>query len=184
MDLFAQDVEGWHDFYIMVGTAAATLLGLLFVSLSLNADAIARDENADLRVLAAETFTSLLAVLMFAVLFLIPDQGPQGLGLPLFGIGVFGLYKTVEKYLATRNSGRRVWGRGTVARRFAVPTACFAALLVVALTVLRGLTGGLYWLVTVMLIVLMAASVNSWDLLLRMHEPPHTGGQHRRQTKD
>jgi hypothetical protein len=52
MDAFAQAIEGWHDFYLMVGTAAATLVGLLFVSLSLNVDVITREANADLRVLA------------------------------------------------------------------------------------------------------------------------------------
>jgi pimeloyl-ACP methyl ester carboxylesterase len=37
-------------------------LGLLFVSLSLNVDVITREENADLRVLAAQTFTSFICV--------------------------------------------------------------------------------------------------------------------------
>ena len=32
---FAQTIEQWRDFYILAGTAAATLIGLLFVSLSL-----------------------------------------------------------------------------------------------------------------------------------------------------
>jgi hypothetical protein len=30
MDPFTQTVEGWHDFYLMIGTAAATLVGLRF----------------------------------------------------------------------------------------------------------------------------------------------------------
>jgi hypothetical protein len=45
MEAFTQTVEGWHDFYLMIGTAAATLVGLLFVSLSLNVDVITREEN-------------------------------------------------------------------------------------------------------------------------------------------
>jgi hypothetical protein len=31
----ADTLKGWHDFYLLVGTAWATLLGLLFVALSL-----------------------------------------------------------------------------------------------------------------------------------------------------
>ena len=31
----ADTLMGWHDFYLLVGTAWATLLGLLFVALSL-----------------------------------------------------------------------------------------------------------------------------------------------------
>ena len=33
---FQTALSGWHDFYILAGTAAATLVGLLFVGLSLH----------------------------------------------------------------------------------------------------------------------------------------------------
>jgi hypothetical protein len=32
---FVEALRGWHDFYILTGTAAATLIGLMFVALSL-----------------------------------------------------------------------------------------------------------------------------------------------------
>lgn len=32
MPNFAAIIERWHDFYMLVGTAAATLIGLLFAS--------------------------------------------------------------------------------------------------------------------------------------------------------
>lgn len=38
-DRLAHEIEvldGWHEFYLMAGTAAVTLVGLLFVSLSFN----------------------------------------------------------------------------------------------------------------------------------------------------
>jgi hypothetical protein len=57
----------------MIGTAAATLIGLLFVSLSLNAGVMTRKSNADLRALAAQTLGKFLSVLTFAVVFLIPS---------------------------------------------------------------------------------------------------------------
>jgi hypothetical protein len=172
MGTFAQVVEGWHDFYLMIGTAAATLIGLLFVSLALNADVIARQANADLRLLAAQTFTNFVCVLMFAVIFLIPDQGPMGLGLPLLGIDGFGLYITVHRLLEARRNRPRAWGRGSLARRFTMPTLCFVTLLIIAVSVLLGQTGGLYWLVPVMILLIFDASLNAWDLLLRLREPP------------
>jgi hypothetical protein len=172
MDAFAQAIEGWHDFYMMVGTAAATLIGLLFVSLSLNVDVITREANADLRVLAAQTFTSFLNVTMLAVLFLIPNQVPLGLGLPLLGISGYGLYETVRRLLKTRRARPRTWGRGGMTHRLVVPTVCFSALLIVAVLVLLGETGGLYWLVPVMIFLVVAASRNAWDLLMGLREPP------------
>jgi hypothetical protein len=173
MDAFAQAVNGWHDFYLMVGTAAATLIGLLFVSLSLNADAIAHPANFDLRALAEQTFSTFLLILSFAVLFLIPNQVPLGLGLPLLAVGSYGLYRTIQQFLKIRPSQPRTWGRGSLARRFITPLICFAVLIVIAVTVLLGKTDGLYWLIPVMILLIIAASINAWDLLLRLREP-HT----------
>jgi hypothetical protein len=90
MDAFALAIEGWHDFYLMIGTEAATWVGLLFVSLSLNADAIAHPTNTDLRALAEQTFSTFVYILSFAILFFIPHQVPLGLGLPLLVVGGFG----------------------------------------------------------------------------------------------
>ena len=70
MDTFAQAIEGWHDFYMMIGAAASTLVGLLFVSLSLNVDVITHEANTDVRELAIQTFTSFLNVIMLAVVFI------------------------------------------------------------------------------------------------------------------
>jgi hypothetical protein len=172
METFTQAVEGWHDFYLMIGTAAATLVGLLFVSLSLNVDMITREANTDLRELATHTFGNFMSVLMFAVLFLIPHQVPQGLGLPLLGIGGYGLYNTVSHFLETRRKSPRAWGVGGVGLRFVVPSLCFVTLMIIAVSVLLGQTGGLYWLVPVMILLTVAASRNAWDLLLRLRKPP------------
>jgi len=89
MDTFAKVIEDWHDFYMMIGAAASTLVGLLFVSLSLKVDVVTHEANADLRELAIQTFTSFLNVIMISVLFLIPRQEPLGLRLPLLGISGF-----------------------------------------------------------------------------------------------
>lgn len=172
MDPFALAIEGWHDFYIMIGTAAATLVGLLFVSLSLNVDVITHKENTDLRLLASQTFSSFISALMFAVLFLIPQQVPLGLGLPLLGIGGYGLYHTLSQFQETRREQARQWGRSVVARRFALPLLCFAALVIIAVSVLLGGIDGLYWLVPVMILLILAASRNAWDLLLQLRQPP------------
>jgi hypothetical protein len=171
MAAFTQVVEGWHDFYLMIGAAAATLVGLLFVSLALHVDVITRKENTGLRTLAAQTFANFLSVLLFAVLFLIPAQGPRGLGLPLVGIGSYGLYRTVRRLFLARRTHTPVWGRGSVARHVCGAALCYLALLAVAVSVLLGQTNGLYWLVPVMILLIVEASLNAWTLLLQLHSP-------------
>jgi hypothetical protein len=171
MEAFKQAVEGWHDFYHVIGDAAAALMGLLFVSLSLNADVITRKANADLRILAGQTFQNFICLIMFALLFLIPSQGPTGLGLPMLGIDLILLYVTARRFLQTRRNRPRAWGTGSLALRFAIPAICLVTIMIVAVTVLMGMTGGLYWFVPVTILLLWAASLNAWDLLLRLREP-------------
>jgi hypothetical protein len=40
------------------------------------------------------------------------------------------------------------------------------------LSVLLGKTGSLYWLVPVLILFIVDASLNAWDLLPRLCEPP------------
>lgn len=65
-------MEQWHNFFTLAGTAAATLLGLLFVALSVNKESIAA--RPLLRSLARQTFLSLSIVLLVSLLGLMPER--------------------------------------------------------------------------------------------------------------
>ncbi len=54
---FQTAVGGWHDFYILAGTAAATLVGLLFVGLSLHLRVVIA--SSEVRSLARVTLANL-----------------------------------------------------------------------------------------------------------------------------
>jgi hypothetical protein len=167
MDPFAQTVATWHDFYIMVGTASATLIGLLFVGLALNIEVIRRADAVDLQILGAQTFNSFFYILLFAVFFLIPDQTPAGLGLSLLGTGALGMLSMLLQYRQARKS-RRPWGLAGVAGRIVTPIVALECVVIVAVSVLAGYTSGFYWLVPVMVLMLAIASRNAWDLLIGM----------------
>jgi len=81
------------------------------------------------------------------------------------------MYVTVQHFLETRSKRPRAWRRGTLALRFAIPTICFMTILAIAVTVLMGKTGGLYWFVPVVISLVWDASLDAWDLLLRLRDP-------------
>ena len=62
----------WHEFYILAGTAAVTLAGLLFVSLSLHIDALVHDTREHLLQIARISLFSFLAVLLLSLAMLVP----------------------------------------------------------------------------------------------------------------
>src|SRR5580704_15545681 len=67
-------MQAWFDFYAVIGAAAATLTGLLFVAMSMNAAAALGAGPHGSRRLAEQAFENYLAVLMVSLLALFPDM--------------------------------------------------------------------------------------------------------------
>lgn len=170
MEVFSQAVAQWHDFYIMVGTASATLIGLLFIGVTLNIDLIRRSDFVDVRHVAALTFNSFFYPVIFAVVFLIPDISPAGLGIPLLALGGLGLLNMLRQFRRTRSS-HRVWGRSAVANRFVMPSISLLGIVVIGISVLAGSTSGFVWLVPAMISLIASASRNAWDMLIGLRGP-------------
>src|SRR3984957_16951181 len=66
-------MQAWFNFYAVIGAVAATLTGLLFVALSMNAAAVLSRGPQGSRRLAEQAFENYLAVLMVSLLALFPD---------------------------------------------------------------------------------------------------------------
>ncbi len=73
-------MQAWIAFYSVIGTAAATMTGLLFVALSMNAAAALSPGPEGSRRLAGQTFENYLAVLMVSLLALYPDMNRETFG--------------------------------------------------------------------------------------------------------
>lgn len=71
----------WSDFFLLVGTGAVTLTGLVFVAMSLNVKVIAVD--ATYRNRAINTLTGLALVFMRCALVLMGSQNHQSIGAEL-----------------------------------------------------------------------------------------------------
>jgi hypothetical protein len=72
----------WNDFFILVGTGAVTLTGLVFVAMSLNLKVIAIDATHRYR--AINTLTGLALVFMRCALVLMGAQNHRSVGAELF----------------------------------------------------------------------------------------------------
>jgi len=79
---YQTELAGWHDFYILAGTAAATLVGLLFVGLSLHLQIVVT--TSEVRSLARVTLVNFAAV-VFLALFMVIPEGATSAGLQLIG---------------------------------------------------------------------------------------------------
>ena len=71
MNGFETTVERWYDYYVAAGGAAAVLVGLLFVSLSLHLDREASEYEVLYRV-GTQTMIDLAYALAVALLMVVP----------------------------------------------------------------------------------------------------------------
>ena len=163
-------MASWHDFYITIGTASASLIGLLFVALSINVDAIAGPSGDDLRAYAEQAFANFATVLLVAVVFLVPSHDASSSGVAYLLLGALGGIRMLRHAPAIWRA-RRTGQVGEVAFwRLLLPTAALAGLIVAGFGLIAGDASALYWLVGVILAMLMSAARSSWDLLVRVSQ--------------
>jgi hypothetical protein len=168
---FSQIIEGWHDFYITTATAAATLVGLLFVAVSLHIDVLSESTMSSAQVVAREAFIHFIFVIAIALVFLVPDQSPAGLGIPLLILGVIQMALNIRVGWLTRHKPElrfETANRTFVMGSIVLPQLGYVVMIVIALTVLAGRTEGLSWLFPVILLLMSGAAASAWNLLLRL----------------
>ena len=85
----ADDIAAWHEFFTLLGTAAATLVGLLFVAASVGGRTWSR--RAALRAFLSATVVHFASVLLVALNVMLPWRNPVLIGCAVGLIGLFGL---------------------------------------------------------------------------------------------
>jgi hypothetical protein len=92
-------VRDWHDFYGLVGTASATLVGLMFVAASVGANVFSTNELEPMKAYLTPTVAHFASVLFICILMLIPTQTWLSLGMGLSGLGVAGAAYSMRQWI-------------------------------------------------------------------------------------
>jgi hypothetical protein len=79
-------LHDWRDFYVLVGTASATLVGLMFVAVSIGTAIFNEDHSAAMAAFITPTVMHFAATLFACLLVTIPTQSWRTLG-ALLGAG-------------------------------------------------------------------------------------------------
>jgi hypothetical protein len=163
---FETALLSWHDFYVASAGAAAALLGLLFVGVSINLGALTAPERIDLRSRASLAFSNLIYVLVLSLTVLIPSDDARSLAIVCAFLAVFALSRVATRIVQIVRAWSRI-ANGVRTLRRLTWTLVAALLLGYAAIELwvNGTSSTLYSLISVVFLLLIGAADVSWDLL-------------------
>ena len=168
-------MQAWSGFYAVTAAAAATLMGLLFVAISVNVAVILGEGQENSRRMAEQAFQNYLAVLLVSLLALFPSMTLAQLGfVTLCATGVSAVWVLVRGYLALTRPNREGMRLRSL-RRQASSLLGFAMLVFAAaqMALNTGDDRNLYAVATI--ILLFSATAVSWELLIRISKTKEGG---------
>jgi hypothetical protein len=167
---YAATLGAWHDFYVAAAAAAATLVGLLFVGLSLQLQVVI--SRPDVRALARATLAGFGLILVFSLFLLTPETDPRTHGYELIGTAVFGGAAHLRSVGgALHVDGVRAIEVRQLVRRYGLYTASYVMVAAAGGLVLAGnWTDGLEWTVPAAILALVVSLRNTWDLLVTVEQ--------------
>ncbi|HEX3916419.1 MAG TPA: hypothetical protein VHW60_03705 [Caulobacteraceae bacterium] len=163
-------MQQWWQYYAVVAGASATLMGLLFVSVSLNAARLAADEPGGPRRLAEQAFRSYVTIILVSLLALFPS-------LSLTDFGRASLAITASAAILSIYHLHAFIGGGASERKNLLPPMSrrlISAVIGLGLLIYAEFQMGILGLdardtlAAGTLVLLSSAALTSWDLLLKL----------------
>ena len=156
----------WHDFYVLLGTASATLVGLMFVAASIGATVFNEEHRGALEAFITPTVVHFAAVLFACLVITIPTHYWESLS-ALLGVGG----------LAGLIYGGRVLVQLIIRHRFNVelvdrlfyaliPLAGYLLALGAAVLGFLHIAASAYLMAAALLVLLLAGLRNAWDMMV------------------
>lgn len=169
-------IQAWHDYFGMLGAASATLLGLLFVSVSINAETILGSAHKYSMHLAEQAFHNYIATVVLSLMVFYPGISNGSLGLTiLFLSGLYSARLAIRVYKAMR-APRGAESRFDAVRRYGATLCGFVMLALGGALMLQDkqlqpiiAMGGL--------VLIVSATAISWQLLVRVAETRYGAGK-------
>ncbi len=91
MPPLADALSHWQNFYTLLGTASATMVGLLFVAATVGSGVFSGDRRAPLRVFLSASVINFALLLAASLMVLAPVRSWLLFGVLIVGCGLFGL---------------------------------------------------------------------------------------------
>jgi hypothetical protein len=173
----AQLFHEWHDFYVLVATASATLVGLMFVATSIGASIFSEEHRAAMAMFITPTVVHLAAVLLAGLVIVVPAHTWTSLGGVLGAGGLAGIVYCVR--ILVQLLIRHSFNVETIDRLFYVliPLIGYLLVLVSAVLLLIAARASADVMAVAIFVLLIAGLRNAWDMMVWIVlRTPSSGG--------
>jgi hypothetical protein len=177
-------LEGWQNFYLIVGSAAAALTGVQFVVIALVADISRRNKSSDsVHAFGTPTVVHFCVVLLISAIVAVPWPALSSASLAISVCGAAGI---VYVFIVLRRARRQTryapvledWVWHTV-----LPLVAYASLMGASFALAHGGATRLFVIAAASLLLLFIGIHNAWDsatyMVLERSEEESEGGETR-----
>jgi len=160
-------LKEWHEFYVLVGTAGATLLALLFVAVSLGAGYLTEERQSATRTFMSPVVVHFTSVFFLSAVALFPWHQAK------FFAALIGVTALIGAIISTYITVKIVrsdetYYMGNYLAYGLLPDLGYLALLAAAVSVYLEKDFGLDALAGALLLLAIVNIRNAWDLTLTM----------------
>ena len=160
-------LKEWHDFYLLVGTAGATLLALLFVAVSLGAGYLTDERQSATRTFMSPVVIHFTSVFFVSAIALFPSHHAKFFAALIGATSLIGA--TVSTYITIQVVRTNMTNYVEDYLAYGVlPGLGYLALLAAALSIYLEKAFGLDALAGALLLLTVVNIRNAWDLTLTM----------------
>jgi hypothetical protein len=160
-------LEHWHDFYILVGTAGATLLGLLFIAVSLGAGFLSEEKTAPTRAFYSPVVVHFASVLFISAIVLVPSHHSTYFAGLIGACAVIGFVVSLYVTVQLLSHDWTHYKQDHISYAL-LPAVAYLVLLIAAAMIWTENELALNFLSGAMLLLLLINIRNAWDLMLSM----------------
>ena len=155
-------LEQWTNFFILVGTGAATLAGLVFVALTINLHGVTKDATHRFR--AINMITGFTALFVVSALVLMARQPLVAVGIEWLVVSAIAVGINTYGYVQAFRQRSSLYALNVF--RIAGGTLCYVGQIVGATMLLLGAVEGIYVGAVALVVTFVYLISGSWLLVL------------------
>jgi hypothetical protein len=154
--------EQWNNFFILVGTGSATLAGLVFVAMTINLKAVAKDATHRFR--AINMLSGFTSVFIISALALMGHQTYRTLGIEWFIVSLLATVINTNGYIQAFRQHSSLYALSPF--RVIGGSACYVGQIIGSLMLYAGSGRGIYVSAIALIVNFSFLVSGSWLLIL------------------